>query len=303
MDRNYLVVVGGINLDICGRSAKKLISADSNPGTVTMSPGGVGRNIAHNLRLLGAETHFLTALGGDQLSHQAEADCRALGMNLDSAIHVPDGTMSMYLFLTEPDGNMALAVSDTAVSRAITPAALEARLPLLNGASAVVMDTNLTADSIVYLAEHCTAPLFVGKADKIRPVLGRLHTLKPNLIEAEALSGVSIHDEDSLHEAARKLLDTGLRRVVISLAADGALLASREGMLHLPCYPSTLVDVTGGGDAMMATLAYGFFSGRSFEESGKLALAAASLAVSCPVTNNPELSVSRLETIIKGGAL
>ena len=214
----------------------------------------------------------------------------------------------MYLFLTEPDGNMALAVSDTAVSRAITPAALAERLPLLNGASAVVMDANLTADSIIYLAEHCTAPLFVdpvsvGKAGKIQPVLGRLHTLKPNLIEAEALSGIAIHDEKSLHEAARKLLGTGLRRVVISLAADGALLASREGMLHLHCYPSTLVDVTGGGDAMMATLAYGFFCGRSFEESGRLALAAASLAVSCPVTNNPELSVSRLETIIKGGAL
>lgn len=301
----YAAVLGGINLDICGRSQRKLIPEDSNPGMVTMSPGGVGRNIAHNLRLLSVETVFVTALGSDAWSHQAEEECRALGMNLDYAIHVPGGRISTYLFLTEPDGNMALALSDTAISAALTPAALEERLPVLNGAGAVVLDANLPADSIRFVAEHCTVPLFadpvsVSKADKIRPVLGRLRMLKPNRIEASRLSGIEIRDEKSLLAAADALLETGLQRVVISLESHGALLAEGRERILLPCYPTKLVNVTGGGDAMMAALVYSDLAGKSLKESGKYALAAASMAVSCGVTNNPELSVAALETILKG---
>ena len=305
MKRPYAAVIGGINLDICGRSAQKLIPEDSNPGTVTMSPGGVGRNIAHNLRLLGVETAFVTALGGDAWSSQAEQDCRALGMNLDYAVHVPEGTISIYLFLTEPDGNMALALSDTEIAGAVTPEVLTERLEMLCGASAVVLDANLSEKSIHWVAEHVTAPLFVDpvsvrKADKLRPVLGRFHTLKPNRIEAEHLTGIAIHDRESLFAAADCLLETGLRRAVISLGGAGALLAEGSERILMPCYPAKLVDVTGGGDAMMAALVYGYLSGKTFLESGAYALAAGAMAVSCGVTNNPDLSASALEKIVKG---
>lgn len=305
MKQPYAAVIGGINLDICGRSAKKLIPEDSNPGTVTMSPGGVGRNIAHNLRLLGVETAFVTALGGDAWSHQAEQDCRALGMNLDYAVHVPEGTISIYLFLTEPDGNMALALSDTEIAKALTPAVLAERLEMLSGASAVALDANLSEESIRWVAEHVTAPLFVDpvsvrKADKLLPVLGKLHTLKPNRIEAEHLTGIAIHDRESLFAAADRLLETGLRRAVISLGSRGALLAEGGERTLLPCYPAKLVDVTGGGDAMMAALVYGYLSGKTLKESGAYALAAGAMAVSCGVTNNPDLSAFALEKIVKG---
>ncbi len=51
----YIVVAGGVNVDIGAQSFQKLRTKDSNPGHVHMSLGGVGRNIAHDLRLLGAE--------------------------------------------------------------------------------------------------------------------------------------------------------------------------------------------------------------------------------------------------------
>jgi len=308
MPRPYAAVIGGINLDICGRSNEKLIPEDSNPGVVTMSPGGVGRNIAHNLRLLSVETVFLTALGGDSWSRQAELDCKALGMNLDYAVHVPDGTISIYLFLTEPDGNMALALSDTEIAKAITPAVLEARMDMLCAADAVVLDTNLEEDALQYVANHCTAPLFadpvsVHKADKLLPVLGKLHTLKPNLIEAAHLAGMEIRDRESLYAVADRLLSTGLRRVVISLGSHGALLAEGQKRVLLPCYPTKLVNVTGGGDAMMAALVYSHLHGKTLEESGAYALAAGSMAVRCSVTNNPALFVSALEKLVKGEIL
>ena len=61
----YVAVVGGVNIDIGGRPLQPLIERDSNPGKVLISLGGVGRNIAHNMSLLGLNVRFLTAFGND----------------------------------------------------------------------------------------------------------------------------------------------------------------------------------------------------------------------------------------------
>ena len=63
--QNKAAVIGGLNADIWGRPSGPIILRDSNPGSVTLTPGGVGRNIAHDLRLLGVEVKFFTAFGGD----------------------------------------------------------------------------------------------------------------------------------------------------------------------------------------------------------------------------------------------
>ena len=71
---SYAVVAGGVNVDIGGRSFAPLVAQDSNPGTVRLSLGGVGRNIAHNLALLGTDVHLLTAYGdSNELFGKADA--------------------------------------------------------------------------------------------------------------------------------------------------------------------------------------------------------------------------------------
>ena len=70
----YAVVVGGVNMDIGGVSSAPLVPADSNPGVVRTSLGGVGRNIAHNMALLGLDTRLLTAFGDDGHSDMFPGD-------------------------------------------------------------------------------------------------------------------------------------------------------------------------------------------------------------------------------------
>ena len=219
----YIAVVGGVNIDIGGRSDAPLVAGDSNPGRIRSSLGGVGRNIAHNLALLGAKVRLITALGADDGAKRVEASCADLGIDLTDSLYVPDGATSTYLFLADSNGDMALAMNDMAIYEHLTPAFLETKLAALNAAALVVLDTNLSAESIRYLGEHCTAPLFAdpvsaAKAGKLEPILGRLHTLKPNRMEAELLSGVTVTDEASLYRAADTLLAAGLQRVFISLA-------------------------------------------------------------------------------------
>ena len=80
-----ITVIGGANVDIGGRPAAALALRDSNPGTVSQRYGGVGRNIAHNLCLLGQEVSLITALGDDLFGDGLRQSCEALGMDLTCA--------------------------------------------------------------------------------------------------------------------------------------------------------------------------------------------------------------------------
>lgn len=293
----YVTVVGGINLDVCGKAFGPLIGRDSNPGQVRLSPGGVGRNVAHNLALLGTRVCLLTALAEDGWASMIRASCEAAGIDLSHARHVPTGTSSVYLAIEDPAGDMELAICDNALAAEISPAYLASRLELLNGAAAVVLDTNLTQEAIGFLAERVTAPLFadpvsVSKAEKLRPVLGRLRLLKPNRLEAELLSGVRITDRNSLELAAAKLLAAGLEELCISLGSEGVYCARDTARCLIPCPETRLLNASGGGDAMMAGFVRAFLDGLSLEASARFALACSALAVESPETVNPDLSLA-----------
>ena len=292
----YATVVGGVNIDIGGQSFAPLVDRDSNPGRVTVSLGGVGRNIAHNMSLLGLEVRMLTAMGDDVHAQQVAASCSEQGIDITHALQVPGGATSTYLYLADPDGDMALAVSDMEICKAITPQYLAANLGILNNSQVVVVDTNIPQRSLEYLANNCTAPIFCDpvsqpKAEKLRTILGKLHTLKPNRLEAELLSGIPIRTVEDAKAAAAVLLSTGMHRVFISLGAEGVLAADREKMLHLPCCPVQVVNATGAGDAFMAGLVWAYLIGTDLRGSAMAGLAAGAVALEGRETINPNLSV------------
>ena len=211
----YVAVVGGANVDIGGMPDRELIEGDSNPGRVRVSLGGVGHNIARNLSLLGVKTVFLTALGRDEYGLRIARDCEENGVDCSEILRAEDPT-STYLFITDGAGDMRLAISDMAICRRITPAWLETKKRVLEGAAAVVADANLPAETLRWIAENSVSPVFadpvsVTKAEKLRPLLGRLHTLKPNRLEAELLGGVPIRSREDLERAADRLLERPLR--------------------------------------------------------------------------------------------
>ena len=299
-DESYAAVVGGANIDLGGISAAKLIPEDSNPGQVRMSLGGVGRNIAHNMTLLGLDTHLLTVLGEDLFAQRIEASCSELGIDISRSLRIPGGVTSSYLFVSGPDGNMVEAISDMDIYRHLTPAVLTERLSFLNKAQVLVLDTNLPAESIAWLCEHAEVPIFAdpvsaAKAEKLRGQLGRLHTLKPNRLETEILSGVKIRDERSLHRAADVLLSTGLQRVFITLREKGVLAADQQSRVLLPSLAGSATNTTGSGDAFTAALVWSYLRDFDLERSAIAGLAAAAIACECLDTINPALSEDLLQ--------
>ena len=302
--KDYAVVVGGVNVDICGSSFGNLIPADSNPGTVHVSLGGVGRNIAHNMSLMGVDVRMLTAFGEDLHGQKVMASCADLGIDLSHALHLADSATSTYLYIADNQGEMALAVSDMRICDRITPAYLNSKLALLENAAVVVADANIPTESLAFLAENCQVPIFCDpvstkKAEKLLPILSKIHTLKPNRIEASLLAGVPVETKEQVEQAAKILLEKGIKQVFVSCGAEGIYAASEEGGLWQPILPGEMVNTTGCGDSVMAAIVWSYLEGADLKKAALAAVAAGAITMESTQTIHPDMCAEILKARMK----
>lgn len=288
------VVLGGVNMDIGGSPVNKLVMRDSNPGVITLRPGGVGRNIAHDLRLLGVDVSLVAAVGGDVYGQGILESCRALGIDMSLARIEMDARSSTYLYVTDETGDMQIGIADMEITQLISPEYIGAQLARINEFAAVVLDANLSPEAVEYAARNCTAPIYAdpvstAKAVRLAPVLDRLYAIKPNIYEAEKLTG----ERDPVR-AARALIGAGVRRVFISLGEEGMLAAEGGQVIRMPRELVTVVNTTGAGDAATAAIVWAGLQGMSLEASVRAAVKAGAITACCEGANNPALSPERL---------
>ena len=294
-------VIGAVNMDLSGTPANELRMGDSNPGKITMSPGGVGRNIAENLRLLGRRVFLITIMGEDTYADVIREHCLNAGIDLQYSFTDPLGRTSAYLCINEQNGDLSTAVSDMAICDELTPDKLETLLPVLNRGSMVIVDANLPEETLAWIAKNITVPIAadpvsVSKAPRLLPLLSRLTLLKPNVPEAELLTGMTIRGDLNLSRAADALHRLGVKRVYLSLGSRGVWADDvREGGMLIPCAPGTIVNTTGCGDAFVAAAADAFLNGLDTMEAARRALAASAICAEDNAAVSPRLSQEAIE--------
>lgn len=275
-------VIGGANVDITAASFSKFVPGDSNPGSVRISLGGVARNIAHNLVLLGDEVSFLTFFGSGEFGRMTAVDCERIGMDTSLCSTAFGDAKSCFISLNDADGEMIGGVADMSAVEGITPAWLEERLPALNASDAVVADSNVSTEALAYLISHVTVPLYLdavsgAKAARLRDALvlsgGPVHAIKCNRLEAGVLSDAP-----------------GVERRYISLGADGIRVEEGGSVQEFPALPSKVVNVTGGGDALFAGIIHAG-PAASAPDAARFGLRCAKYAVECPDAVNPDVSL------------
>lgn len=301
----FAVVIGGANMDILGRPTDGLRVGDSNPGSVSCSPGGVGRNIAENLSRLGTETRLMTAVGKDAYGQQIIEHCQHAGIDMKNTLQLSDGITSTYLSVLDGDSDMHVAINDMAILERLNVDVLKSQQAMLQRADLIVIDANLSEASLAYLlSNYADIPLFVdtvscAKATKLKPYLNAIHTLKPNLKEAEQLSGIAISHYDQLPNLANWFHEQGVERIFLSLGIDGVFYSDKQEQALIPAIPVSMVNANGAGDAFLAGLAHGFIQDWSTRKSTEFAMAAAVVALSDIATINPNMSEISVNRVIK----
>ncbi len=294
----FITVFGAANMDIGGKPYGELTKKDSNPGQIRSAPGGVGRNIAHNLSLLGNRVKFISAFGDDIYARQICEGLWNAGVDTNDCFMSRKDPTSFYLYITDHAGNMELAINDMDIYGHLTPAFIREKSGVLSNSSFVVVDANLPEDTIEAICREFKCPVIAecvscAKAIKLRRVLPLIHTITGNCLEAEALTGRKIDPEDpeSLKAAADKLILEGAEKVVITLSARGAYFADKDTSMILSPVPARMVNSNGAGDALVSGLITGYAWGMTFEDSMILGMAAASITLETEKTNNPALSL------------
>jgi pseudouridine kinase len=295
----YVALIGGANMDIAAQSVASIVAGDSNPGRIVCSPGGVARNVAENLLRLDVDARLISVLGDDVFGQALRQSAAAIGLDLGACTVIPGQRTATYISMHGPDGDMGVAVNDMDIVECLTPELLGQHSALLDGAAMLVVDSNVRQDVLTWISTYWAnkavfaEAVSVAKCHKLLPMLGQLHTLKANRLEAEALSARPISSPQSACDAARSLHQRGVRNVVISLGAGGVAWCNDEGLVgHKAVSPLSMVNATGAGDALLSGLVYGYIQGLPLDASVQWAMACAELTLSSTLANSPDLSVA-----------
>jgi pseudouridine kinase len=294
-----VIVIGGANVDIKGRSANKHVPGTSNPGAVSVSAGGVARNIAENLARLGLGVSLITVLSNDVHGDVIRRSCAALdidlGMSIESA--KPTGT---YLAILDEHGEMVSAVNDMRGIAELSTADLERAESAMRAADMIVADCNIDCSCLIWLSGFSERhgkrlliePVSVAKSRKLLDAVrsSPVFAITPNAQQLAALSS-----EANLDDALRSLHALGFRNIVLHRGAQGAVASDGATIVDVPPINiADIMDVTGAGDAAVAGLIAGLAEGLTLGEAARWGQAAAAIKLSSRDSVSSALTRDRL---------
>ena len=305
LTKPYVCVIGGLNIDLQGSSDKPLIFNDSNPGEVAMSAGGVGRNIAENISKLNIHSKIMSYAGNDALGDYVIDQSRASKVDTSLVIKHSSLPTSQYLSVLDDNNDMLVSISDMRIIDEMTIQDIDNWNEVISQSSVIVVDTNIPTPVIEYITiKYNNIPLFLdpvsfAKTSKILSLIGKFHTVKPNRIEAELISGIKITDEASMLNASENIFEKGCRQIFITLGQDGVFYYDGKDYGLYAFEGANVVSANGAGDAFTAGVVYGFLKLNSIKKTAQFASAAAVIALRSVKTISDDLSENNVQFLLK----
>jgi len=294
---------GGAVLDRHLHLLAPAVAATSNPARAASSPGGVARNVAENLALLGVPVRLCSRVGDDDAGRELLARSAGRGVDVSAVAAAAGEATAQYVAVLDPAGELVIGVAAMDVLDGIGGADLAAAWP--PRPDWLFLDCNLRsellaaalrrahADGTPVAVDAVSTPKVVRLAEVPGGRLDGVRVLFCNLDEARALlaalpppvaqvpSAAPFPSVPSAQPAdlAVALVGAGATCVVLTLGAAGAMVADPDGARPLPARRATVVDVTGAGDALVAGTLSGLVAGSGLDDAVRIGIAAAALTV------------------------
>jgi pseudouridine kinase len=289
-----LLVVGGCILDLAVAPRAAARDATSNDSRVRLSTGGAAGNVARNLVRLGARPTLVSAVGNDEPGRILRAELEGAGVA--SLLATVDET-AVYVAVLTPEGDLERGYCDPGQLEELTADQLLSGVGPLSGFDAAYLDANLAPTCLSALAAafrearlpYALEPVSLEKASRLRDALRGCALLKPNRLEAEALTGIECTDVAGWEAAAHQLRSEGAARVALSLGSSGLYLCCDGHAAHHPAAEGAVRDTSGAGDALMAAGLLGMLAGAPPPALASAMLRSAALACASTEPVSPSL--------------
>lgn len=280
----HVLVIGSANVDFTVAVPRLPQEGETVlGGALHASHGGKGANQAVAARRLGAEVRFVVCLGRDAHGDLIAEQLMGEGIPADGLIRVEETATGVALIAVDAEGRNQIAVAPGANLR-LVPELTRTHTPLFAWAQVLLCQLEIPIRTVEWALasarEHGVLSILNPAPAQPLPdtLLSLVDCLTPNASEATLLSGITVKGPETATEAARRLLDRGVRRAIITLGAQGALFCDGTVALHFPAFSVQAVDTTGAGDVFNGALAVGLAVQGTWEEAIPLANAAAALA-------------------------
>jgi ribokinase len=259
--RPRIAVVGSANIDLTTFTEKFPKAGETIFGQkFDLGFGGKGANQAVASRLCGADVFMVARVGNDLFGPATIQNFKKLGIDATHVKQIEGVSSGVAPIFVEPNGQNRIWVVKGA-NDLLKPADVDAAADLLKTVDCMVLQFEIPLETVYYsvsFARKNGIRCIVNPAPA-QPVdmnaLAGLDYFVPNESEAETITGMPVRNVDEAKKCAEKLLSGGVKRVIITLGANGSLLASREGMEHIAAFSVKSVDSTGAGDAFIGSFA------------------------------------------------
>lgn len=271
-----IAVVGSINVDLSAQVARHPRPGETLHGHGgQMLPGGKGANQAVAAAKLGGSVEMIGAVGTDAQAEVGLSGLRAAGVGL-AGVREVEGPTGLAIVTVAEDGENSIVVIAGA-NGAVDAAQVREASEVLEHAAIVVCQGEIPRDGIEALPAlvrgrflHNPAPVMELDPAVLRasdPLVVNEH--EAALVLAQLSPGDDVPEQPE--QIATALRDAGIASVVLTLGAQGSLVADADGQHQIAAAPVTAVDTTGAGDAFIGALAVGLARGENLPDAARLA--------------------------------
>jgi len=250
-----------------------------------MTPGGKGANQAVAAAKLGADVYFIAKLGDDIFAEQSLKNFKKEGVKTKYVIQTNEAPSGVALITVDDAGNNVIVVAPGA-NQMLSPEDVKKAEPDIASSGALVAQLEVPLETVEFAAQLAneSGVLFIldpAPAQKLSPeLLKMVDVLTPNETEAQILTGIEVtSNRDSACTAVKKLLEYGVKSVILTMGANGFLLGTDDEMEFVPAVKVNAVDATAAGDAFTGSLAVGLAQGKTLANSALFANYVAALSV------------------------
>lgn len=285
----YIMCVGGANVDRALRLQSPMKQETSNPVRGSESYGGVARNVGENLGRLGSPAALLTLVGrdrhGDQLLYDASAN-----MNVFPTEKLAEYNTGSYIAVLDQAGDLVVGFADMEITLAMNAEWIHRHNGHLNLCNWVLADCNVQADAMAELVrrarekESNLAIIGVSSA-KIHRIPKNLHGVRILICNQEESMAYFGTDETSTEALCRMWLKTGVASAVVTAGAEPYAYGEGDHVESVPVRrltPEKVVDVTGAGDAFCAGILYALIQDKPLKEAVRYGEANSRLTLAVP---------------------
>lgn len=302
-----IVVVGSSNTDMILRLNRIPKPGETLlGGEFSMAAGGKGANQAVAAARAGGDVAFLARVGDDLFGGQAIEGFRREGIDVDHVQRDPKAASGVALIFVADDGENSIGVASGANGR-LTPADVDAAAETIRSASTLVVQLETPLETVARAVEVAAAAgvrviLNPAPAQPLSDeLLSRVSILTPNETEAALLTGRDVSDTTSAAAAAESLRARGVATAIVTLGAQGCVVASDEHSGHLPALSVEAVDTTAAGDVFNGALAVALAESAPLQEAICFASAAAALSVGTLGAQPSAPNRNAIERTLKNG--